>query len=73
MHIKFNKGCNSVKNGTRVMVFVFCNSSDLPSFLYQVSGKYIISFLSYKAETISTFKTDRGHNSIKGEPYKCYH
>ena len=57
---KITKGHDSVKYVDGVMVLVLCASSDNALYLYQVSRKYLKSFLSYGLNTISILKITKG-------------
>ena len=47
------------------MVLVRCTYFDNALYLYQVLKKYLRGFVSYCADTISTVKFAKGHNSVK--------
>ena len=53
------------------MVFVLCMSFDDASYLYQGWWKYLKGFQSYWADTISTVKFSKGHNSLKQDGHEA--
>ena len=64
---KVQKGHNSRNINIRVMVLVFCMSSNVGKYLYEVSWRYLERFLSYRADTTVSqnllFSISKGHNS----------
>ena len=61
----FSKGHNSIKNVGGIIVLVLCTSSDNALYLYQDLCKYLKGLKSYCADTISSVKFGKGHNSVK--------
>ena len=51
-YLQSSKGHNSKSINTRVMVFAFCTSSNVCKYLFEVSGRYLERFSSYRADTI---------------------
>ena len=66
-YLQSSKGHNSKSINTRVMVLAFCMSSIVDRNLYEVSWRYLESFLSYRADTTISqnllFSISKGHNS----------
>ena len=64
-HEKFTKENNFVKNVGRETVLIFCTSSDKTLYFEELSGKYLLRFKSYSANTIFKLKNAKGYNSSK--------
>ena len=66
-YLQSSRGHNSKSLNTRVMVLVFCTSSNVGKYLYEVSWRYFERFLSYRADTTISqnllFSISKGHNS----------
>ena len=51
-YLESSKGHNSKAINTRVMVLVFCTSSNVGYYLYEVPRRYLEQFSSYGADTV---------------------